>query len=293
MARIGVGASGRVFGILTRTAGLVVFLASSAAFADVQSFPASTLPGQSSTDETASGGTTPGARVDAPRDVPIIAYTYSAFAAPAKSIGAAAYGLGLTAPGQNALIGGGGSAWWGPIDRLTLIADAQRNIYGNFSPSLAVVARILGDREAGWSLSGLGKFKIDGFASGPGHDEIESEVELGALVSFAAGGWFLDANAIAGRGTGDDGEVDAEGRLRFGKRLGEFLRLGVDSQVRERLAGPRILPNGRTWDFAAGVQGVASMGNYFASLTAGPATMGLLSSKVGWTALASVGGITF
>ncbi len=236
--------------------------------------------------------TTPGAKPspDVRGAIPIVAYTYSASGAPAHAVGVQGYGLGLFARGQNATAGGGGSIWAAPVDRLTLVGDAQRNMYGNFSPSAAVVFRVLGDPIEGWSLGALGKFKIDGFAAGPSHDEVESEIELGALVSFVRRGWYLDANGIAGRGTGDDGETDVEGRLRLGRSLGELFRLGVDSQARVRAAGPRYLPNGRTWDFAAGAQGLLALGEFFGSLTAGPSTMGLTSSNVGWTAVVSFGG---
>ena len=230
---------------------------------------------------------------DVRNDIPIVAYTYSASGAPAKALGVQGYGLGLVAARQDALLGGGGTIWGSPVDRLTLIGDGQRNMYGNFSPSAAAVFRILGDRADGWSLGALGKFKIDGFAAGPSHDEVETELELGALVSFAQQAWFLDANAIAGRGLGDDGETDTEGHLRVGRNLGEHVRVGLDGQARVRLAGPRYLPNGHTWDFAAGPQVLFGMQNFFGSVTAGPATMGLTSSAIGWAALASFGGTTF
>jgi hypothetical protein len=71
-----------------------------------------------------------------------------------------------------------------------------------------------------------------------------------------------------------------------------MLRLGLDSQARVRLHGPRYLPNGRVWDFAAGPQAIFGTKNFFGALTAGPATMGLLSDRLGWNAIASVGGTT-
>jgi hypothetical protein len=263
------------------------------AFAQSRSFPRQSPSTQQQEEEAGTGAGTEGQAADFRFDVPIAAFAYSAFGAPGRSLGVQAYAQTLNAADQSAVLGGGGSIFWAPVDRLTLIADGQRNIYGNFSPSAAVLFRALGDREAGWSLAALGKFKIDGFASGPDHDEVESEVEIGALASFARAGWFVDANSIVGRGTGDDGEVDVEGRLRLGRDVTRTLRLGIDGQARDRVAGPRYLPNGRTWDFAAGAQAVLSVSNFFGSLTAGPTTMGLQSSKVGWTVLASFGAVSF
>ena len=143
------------------------------------------------------------------------------------------------------------------------------------------------------SLGALGRFKIDGFAGGPSRDEVESEAEIGALLSYASGIFHVDLNAIAGVGLGDDGETDAEGRLRLGGDLGRLVRLGVDGQVRRRLAGPRDLPNGRSWDFAVGPQVLIQQGNSFGLATVGPTTMGLSSRDIGMTAMLSVGGTTF
>ena len=226
-------------------------------------------------------------------EVPNFAYAYSAYGTSPGAVGAQVYSLGLVAPGQEATLGGGGAIWASPFKRLTLIADAQRNVAKNFSPSAAVIVGLHGNRTEGLSLSGLGKFKIDGFAAGPDHDEVESEIEIGFLASVAEPGWLFDLNAIAGRGLGDDGETDAEGRLRFARSLGSMFRLGVDAQARARLSGPRTLPNGRTWDFAAGAQTLLGVDNFYGSLTAGPTTSGLTNSNVGWVVVAAVGGTTF
>lgn len=168
---------------------------------------------------------------------------------------------------------------------------AQR--FAKLSPSAAAIFRVLGSGTGGFSLAGLGKFKIDGFAAGPAHDEVESELELGVLATILEAGWIADLNAIAGRGLGDDGETDAEGRLRLARRVGSMLQLGIDGQARVRLAGPRTLPNGRSWDFAAGPQALLWVNHFYGSITAGPTTMGLTSSNIGWMAVASFGGTTF
>jgi hypothetical protein len=229
---------------------------------------------------------------DVKNEVPILAYTYQAYGASKGTVGAQAYGLGLGASGQKGILGGGVTVWGAPMERLTLIGDAQRNVLGNFAPSVAAVFRLLGTPGDGWSLGALGKFKVDGFTGGPTKDEMESEIELGLLTSYVREGWHLDLNAIAGRGTGDDGETDAEGRLRIGKDVSQFVRLGIDGQARVRMAGPKYLPNGQIWDFAAGPQIMIGSRAFFGALTGGPATMGLLSPNLGWTVVATVGGAT-
>ncbi len=229
---------------------------------------------------------------DVKNEVPIVAYTYQAYGVSAGTMGAQLTGLGLAGSGQRAIAGGGLTVWGAPIDRLTLIGDGQRNVFGNFAPSAALVYRLLGTPGDGFSLAALGKFKVDGFAGGPNKDEVESEIELGVLASYVRDGWHFDLNAIAGRGTGDDGETDAEARVRAGKDVGRWVRIGVDGQTRVRLAGPKYLPNRQIWDFAAGPQIMIGTRHFYGALTGGPATMGLLSPNVGWTVVASVGGST-
>jgi hypothetical protein len=235
-------------------------------------------------------------------ETPNQAYAYSAFGASPKTVGAQAYTLGVAALHQRGIVGGGLSVWGSPIDHLTLIGDAQRDFFGNFAPSLAVVGRLLGDRAEGFSLGALGKAKMEGFGSGtpvgagtpPLHHEIEGEIEVGLLASYAhEGGLHADLNAITGMGTGDDGEVDSEGRLRVGYDVTRILRLGFDSQARFRLHGPRYLPNGKTWDFSVGPQAIVGLGRFYVATTAGPTTTGLLTDHVGWNAMISFGASTF
>jgi hypothetical protein len=231
-------------------------------------------------------GATPPRERDARDAAPIVAYTYSARTT--SAIGAQLYGVGLAASGQRPIVGGGGTVWGSPIERLTLVGDGARDVMGRFAPSASVIVRLLGRADDGWSLGALGKFKIEGFGVGP-NNEIESEIESGVLLSYARYGWHFDANALAGAGLGDDGEVDTEGRLRFGRDLGRALRLGLDGQARMRVAGATKLPGGRTWDFAGGPQLLVAWSSFYCALTAGPATMGV-SDGVGVTAITSLGG---
>src|SRR3954453_12547919 len=52
---------------------------------------------------------------DVRREVPIVAYTYSASGVTAKTYGVQLYGLGLVASGQDRMVGGGGAVWGSPI----------------------------------------------------------------------------------------------------------------------------------------------------------------------------------
>ncbi|HKQ69338.1 MAG TPA: hypothetical protein VJT73_08365 [Polyangiaceae bacterium] len=230
---------------------------------------------------------------DAGRKIPIVAYAYTAYGASAKTIGVQAYSLGLLAADQDRVLGGGAAIWWAPIERLTLVVDGQRNVSRDFAPSAAGIVRLYGNGREGLSLGALGKFKIDGFGKGRDGDEVESELEVGALASFVASRLYLDANAMGGQGLGDDGETDAEARLRLGYDLGSNVRFGLDGQARVRVRGPRLLPNGRTWDFAVGPQVMACFAHWFGAFTAGPTTMGLISKNVGGVAMLSVGGTVF
>ena len=96
-------------------------------------------------------------------------------------MGAQTYGLGLVAKGQNAVVGGGARVWGSPASNAwtIAIADAERTL-GQFPrPAVALVVHASVTPTTAGSAGALGKFKVDGFASGPAHDEIESEIELG------------------------------------------------------------------------------------------------------------------
>jgi hypothetical protein len=229
-------------------------------------------------------------RRDRKGDIPIVAYAYAADGAPEKTVGAYGYGLGLAASGQDNALGGGVTVWGSPIDRLTLIGDAPSDLSGRFTPSVALIGRILGGRKAGYALGALAKWKAEGFGVGPHGDEIESEIEGGALFSLEKSKVHLDANGLFGGGTGPAGEMDAEARLRLGYDVHRLVWLGIDGQARIRVAGPKTLPNGRIWDFAAGPQVLVGASHFFGSLTAGPTTMRLVTDAVGFSAMVSLGG---
>jgi hypothetical protein len=242
------------------------------------------------------GSSKPTPRAERPRDtrqdVPIVAHAYSAQGAAPKTVGAYGYGLTLAAAGQDAVLGGGATAWGSPIDRLTLIADASRDASGRFTPSAAAMGRLYGTRGEGFSLAALGKWKAEGFGVGPHGDEIESELEGGVAATVLAGRFHLDSNILAGGALGGSGEADVEGRIRPGFDLGRLVRLGLDGQFRVRVAGPKYLPNGRIWDFAAGAQTVVGNQNFFGAFTFGPSTTGVLTNNIGVTGMLALGGTT-
>jgi len=229
---------------------------------------------------------------DTRQDVPIVAYAYSAQGAAPKSVGAYGYGLALAAAGQDAVLGGGATVWGSPIDRLTLIGDASRDVSGRFTPSVAAMGRLYGSRGEAFTLGVLGKWKAEGFGVGPHGDEIESELEGGVLATLLAGRFHLDSNVLAGGALGGSGEADVEARIRPGFDLGRLVRLGLDSQFRVRVAGPKYLPNGRIWDFAAGAQTVVGNQSFFGAFTFGPSTTGVLTNDIGVTGMLALGGTT-
>jgi hypothetical protein len=229
---------------------------------------------------------------DARQDLPLVAYTYSAQGAAPKTVGAYGYGLTLAAAGQDATIGGGATVWGSPIDRLTLVGDASSDVSGRFTPSVAAMGRFYGTREEGLSLSALAKWKAGGFGVGPHGDEIESELEGGILMTVLSRGFHLDSNMIAGGALGGSGEADVEGRIRPGFDVGRLVRVGLDGQFRVRVAGPKYLPSGRIWDFAAGAQTVVGNQNFFGAFTFGPSTQGVLTDAIGVTGVLAVGGTT-
>jgi hypothetical protein len=182
--------------------------------------------------------------------------------------------------------------WGSPIDRLTLVVDAPRDVYllDRFAPSAAAIVRILGNGVDGFSLGALAKYKVEGFGTDKNGDT-ESEIEGGILLSYVKYGFHADLNAITGFGLTDDGEIDSEGRLRLGYDVMKLVRVGADGQFRYRLAGSTRLLNGALWDFAAGPQILIGTSHFFGALTGGPTTMGLTKQGVsGWTLVASIGG---
>jgi hypothetical protein len=242
--------------------------------------------------ENATHPPTDGGLVSTRSSVPMGTFTFTAFGAPKHALGLRAYALGTSSPGQTPIAGGGVSGWWSPIDRVTLVGDASRNALGQFTPSVAAVVRIAGEPGDGWSLGGLAKMKVQGFAD-EAAKEVEGELEAGVLGSYARGGWHLDLNALAGAGLGDDGEADAEGRLRLAHDLGSFTRLGLDSQARFRVAGDKRLPGDRTWDFAAGPEAFFGFGRLFGSIFTGATSSTVPGvGRLGWLSVVTFGGVT-
>jgi len=239
---------------------------------------------QSADDSSPNKGTTSPLAKDAKQQVPITAYTYSAFGSTSGTLGAAAFGDSLSTKGNATTLGGGLRLWGSPIDRLTIIVDGQRNPAGGGSPTAGAIFRIAGNLDDGFAFAALGKYKNDGFA------HVEGEVEIGALLSFVRRGFHADINTVFG-GDFDGAEADAEGRARVGYDLAKWLRVGLDVQWRLRVAGEKTLAGGRKGDLVGGPQVLFAYRNFFVSLTAGPSTVDVVSG-VGWSVLLMGGGMT-
>jgi hypothetical protein len=253
----------------------VVVLVASPAGAQVRSFAPQDAPEPSDR--------RPPAR-DARDEVPRVAFAESAFGSPAGSLGVAAVGGARGERAGAPLFLGGAMIFGAPVDRVTLLATTERRANDRYAPSGTVFVRFLGDRERGFALGALARYKLEGF------DEAGGEVEGGVAASYARGRTHLDANAVAGGGLEESEEVDAEVKLRAGWDVVGPLRLGVDGQLRKRVAGGATLAGGRTWDVVAGGQAQIGLGRFFAAATAGPSTV-QVADGLGWTGLVTVGGV--
>ena len=220
---------------------------------------------------------------DVRSDVPVFALTHSAFGARAGKVGAHGFGYGTGA--SSGSIGGGGFTLYGsPLDRLPLLATAERFADKHFAPTLRLAYRLLGSLDDGWALAAMGTYKAEGFA------EVEGEVELGALFSLLQNRWHFDFNAVAGGGLEEKEELDAEAKLRAGYDVTDWLRLGVDSRARYRLRGERLLAGGRKGDFIGGPQAIVSWSRFYAAVLAGASTVDI-ANNVGATGWLTVGGV--
>jgi hypothetical protein len=220
-------------------------------------------------------------------DIPLVAYTTNAFGADAMTLGASGFGESRLSPSSKQAFANGGLRVWGsPIERIVLMLDAQqREENDQFAPTLTGQVRLLGSTRAGYALSLLARYKTVGFA------DLEGEAEGGVLLSVVRAGFHLDTNAIAG-GDFDGGEGDAELLARAGYDLLPFLFVGVEARGRYRLFGTHQLPGHRSYDAFGGAQAVAFAGHYFAALTAGPSTVGIVDD-LGWSAILNAGGVAF
>jgi hypothetical protein len=234
--------------------------------------------------ETVDGGAAVARAGQTAEAAPIVSLTHGARGAPAKAIGASAFGTATFAlsgdVNDDNQLGGGFRVWGSPIDRLTLIGEALRRDNGEMAPALTLQVRFWENES--FALGALGRLKSEGFA------EIEGEVELGLLGSYDSSGSHVEVNVVAGRGFEEE-ETDGELNLRAGRDIGQMLRVGVDSRVRYRLAGDAVLAGGRKWDAFAGPELTLSFDHLYGALLTGPSTVGVLDG-VGWESMLTVGG---
>jgi len=223
-------------------------------------------------------------------NTPVVGYTYHASGARNRMLGVQAYGGTFTDSTAPASLTGGGLVWGSPFERLTLLAEGQRTLTGDFKPAAGAIIHVATIQT--FSIGVLGRLKLQGFAAAPGA-EVESEAELGALLSLASGAWFAHWNGIMGKGLDGEGETDVESRLRLGRQFGSWVQFGIDTQLRKRLIAPKASSNGPSFDFAAGLEVAVGDSALYAVLTTGPSSIGREDAGLGWASLASVGGCVF
>lgn len=221
-------------------------------------------------------------------EIPIINFTSSAFGATKRSLGGAAFGGvlgGGSGSGDSTQPGGGGRIWGSPVDRLTIVLEANRRFRREIAPSATVQVRIAGDQKRGWGFGASVSYKAEGFA------ELEGEIEGALLFSFEKRGFHADTNLVVGGGI-EESEVDAEVKLRLGYDVTRWMRVGADSRFRHRLAGDFFLPGKRVGDFVAGPEIIFGYKYFFAALYGGPSTYNIVQG-IGWMANATLGGAYF
>ncbi|HET9929784.1 MAG TPA: hypothetical protein VFQ35_03820 [Polyangiaceae bacterium] len=202
-------------------------------------------------------------------EVPRVGVVESAFGSPRRTIFAGAEGLLIPKASES---GQGGFFFGGsPLPRLTLYGMLGRDGEGRFAPSATAQYAFLGAEGAQHALAALVQYKTEGFTEAGG------ELELGLLTGFHRARWLLNVGAVAGFGLEeeDEGEMDAEGKLRVAYDVLDSVRVGVLARFRERLAGERRLTGDRNWDFIGGPEVAGSFGPFMLSASGGPTTFGV------------------
>ena len=170
-------------------------------------------------------------------EIPRIGVVESAFGSSRGVVFAGLQGLAVSNSDEHAhaglLLGGS------PLSRLTLYGLFGRDGKGNFSPSVSAQFAVLGGAREGYALSLLAQYKAEGFTEAGG------ELESGLFAAFRRHGWYVNLGALVGfgleeegeeaYGKEEEGEVDAEGKLRVGYEVLSALRLGVVARFREQL----------------------------------------------------------
>jgi hypothetical protein len=243
---------------------------------------------------------------DIREEIPLLAYTTSAFGAPRMTMGALGYGGVLGAPAASSLgtglvnpisAGGGARIWGSPIDRLTIVLEVARPLDDKAcggagkpcvpanaaKPSASVIGRILGSKAQGYALSAQLTYRTDGFA------DFGGEVEGSLLFSLARAGFHLDTNVtFGGAADPDEHEADGEVKLRAGYDVTSWFRVGLDGRFRYRVLGAQSLPGNRLGDAVGGPELLFSYKHLFVAADGGPSTVGV-ARGVGGTVLGTIG----
>lgn len=224
---------------------------------------------------------------DIRQEIPLLAYTTSAFGAPRLTVGGLGYGGVLGASGPAGLrAGGGGRIWGSPVDRLTIILDVSRPLDDKdkaAKPSATVLFRAFGSQAKGYAVSAGMTYRTDGFA------DFGGELEGTLLFSLARGKLHADANVTFGGAVTDEAqEADGEAKLRVGYDVTSWLRVGLDGRFRYRLLGATSLPGNRLGDAVGGPEVIFSYKHFFFSADGGPSTVGVVKG-IGGSVLGTVG----
>jgi len=210
-------------------------------------------------------------------EIPRIGVVESAFGSSRGVVFAGLQGLGVSNSSEHAhaglLVGGS------PLPRLTLHGLFGRDGKGNFSPTVSAQFAFLGSQREGYALSVLAQYKAEGFTEAGG------ELESGLFAAFRRHGWYVNLGALVGFGLEEEGEeggakeeegeVDAEGKLRIGYEVLGALRVGAIARFREQLSGERRLAGGKNWDFLGGPELIGSFGPWMVAASGGPTTLGV------------------
>lgn len=253
--------------LMTRSARRAVvgmFLTGGSAAAQSDTGAPKVLPLQPLRDDGSSSDARAPAARDSRDEAPRHAFVESPFNLARGTVFAA--GTAQVVPTQDkTLTSGGVRVGVSPLDRVSAHVLLGRNAADRWSPSGTLHIRFLGSLESGFALGALASYKAEGFS------ELGGEAEVGLTAGLRTTHFYLDVNALGGRGLEEEeaGETDGELKARAGYTASSTLRIGVEGQVRKRFAGPRLAPNGRQWDTYAGPQLVAGVGPVVLAATGG------------------------
>jgi hypothetical protein len=109
--------------------------------------------------------------------VPTGVDTYTAFLGQ-SGVGAASIGV-VESGKRNSDLSGGARIWGSFVNRFSAMGEASRDQKGALRQALRLVRGLLGDRQIGWGLGALGRYRTEGLT------RIDGEIEGGLMRSYA------------------------------------------------------------------------------------------------------------